>query len=606
MSAHDAVAQVIEFYDTTLRDGTQGQDFNLTGNDKVAIAHRLDAFGMTFVEGGWPGSNPKDMRFFEQLRAKPLQHTRLAAFGSTRRKDLAAEDDPSLQALLGAGTPVVTLFGKSSVFHVEQAIGATLDQNLAMIRDSVSCMVANDRDVIYDAEHFFDGYVLDRAYALATLEAALEGGASRLVLCDTNGGSLPAFVAERVAEIVGWGRAIVGIHAHNDSELAVANSLAAVLAGARHVQGTINGYGERCGNANLVSVLANVVLKLGFEQPQRLEDLRELSRYIDERANMQPQVRAAYVGDAAFAHKGGVHVSAVNKAPATYEHVAPEVVGNHRRVLMSDLAGRANVLAKAAEYGVEVKGSDPSTRAVVDRIKELEDRGYAFEGAEASFQLMAKKVRGDYRPFFTLHGFTVVIDARERDDCRCEATIRVQVGGVAEHTAASGDGPVNALDQAMLKALGRFYPELHQLRLVDYKVRVLSGPETGTASVVRVQVEVTDGKQSWGTVGASTNIIEASYEALVDAYEYCLVQSGAEAPVDAPVDADADAGMEADADALVDAPEERDAESAAMEAPADAAGAAVEAAAEAPGEPDRHGKRRQGSEADGGTLERVG
>ncbi len=523
----DGSGQVIEFYDTTLRDGTQGQDFNLTGEDKVAIAQRLDRFGMTFVEGGWPGSNPKDMRFFEQMRSTPLQHAQLAAFGSTRRKDVEAADDASLQAMLTAHTPVVTIFGKSSPFHVEQALGATRDQNLHMIRDSVRFLRDHDRSVIYDAEHFFDGYDEDSEYALATLQAALEGGAERLVLCDTNGGSLPAVVAERVAEVVAWERAVVGIHAHNDSELAVANTLAALQAGARHVQGTINGYGERCGNANLVSVLANVVLKLGFDQPQRLEELRELSRYVDERANMQPSVRSAYVGDAAFAHKGGVHVSAVNKNPSTYEHVQPEQVGNHRRVLLSDLAGRANVLAKAAEYGDQLSARDPSTRAVVDRIKELEDRGYAFEGAEASFQLLCKKVRGDYQPYFTLHGFTVVIDARDSDDAgRCEATIRVQVGGVAEHTAAGGDGPVNALDRALVKALGRFYPTLHELTLVDYKVRVLSGPETGTASVVRVLVEMSDGKQRWGTVGANTNIIVASYEALVDAYEYRLVQAG--------------------------------------------------------------------------------
>jgi 2-isopropylmalate synthase len=334
-------------------------------------------------------------------------------------------------------------------------------------------------------------------------------------------------VAARVAEVCARDGGIVGIHAHNDGELAVANTLAAVEAGARHVQGTINGYGERCGNANLVSVLANLALKLGYRQPQRMDALRELSRYVDERANISPSVRAAYVGDTAFAHKGGVHVSAVNKRPETYEHVTPESVGNRRRVLLSDLSGRANVLAKAAEYGDEVNARDPSVRAVVERLKELEDRGYAYEGAEASFKLLAQKVRGDYRSYFQLHGFTVNIDKREEDPApRCEATIRVEVGGTLEHTAADGDGPVNALDRALLKALGRFYPALHALTLVDYKVRVLSGAETGTASVVRVLVEMSDGVDRWGTVGASPNIIEASYQALIDAYEYRLLSLG--------------------------------------------------------------------------------
>ncbi len=522
-----AALPTIEIYDTTLRDGTQGQGFHLTGEDKVAIARRLDAFGVTYVEGGWPGSNPKDVRFFEGMKSSPLAHAQLTAFGSTRRKDLDAASDPNLQAMLAAETPVVTIFGKSWTLHVTEALGASFEQNLEMIRDSVALVKAHGRRVVYDAEHFFDGYRTDPAYALATLHAALEGGADTLVLCDTNGGSLPEAVAERVAEVCAFSPVTVGIHAHNDCELAVANSLAAVRAGARHVQGTINGYGERCGNANLVSVLANLVLKLGAPQPQPIEGLRELSRFVDERANLQPSVRAAYVGDAAFAHKGGVHVSAVNKRPETYEHIAPEAVGNRRRVLLSELSGRANVLAKAGgeEGAAELAGS---AREVVERLKELEDRGYAYEGAEASFRLLAAKVRGTYRPYFTLHGFTVMIDkADPASSARCEASIRVQVGGVLEHTAADGVGPVNALDRALLKALGRFYPQLRDLELIDYKVRVLSGPDSGTASLARVQVEMSDGRDSWSTVGASKNIIEASYEALVDAYEYRLVATGA-------------------------------------------------------------------------------
>ena len=513
----------VEIYDTTLRDGSQGQGFNLTSDDKVAIARRLDAFGMDFIEGGWPGSNPKDVDFFARMRDVPLERAQLTAFGSTCRKGMDPENDPNLSALLDAGTDVVTIFGKSWPLHVTEALGATLDENLTMISSSVAYLKQQGKVVIYDAEHYFDGVAADGSYAQATLDAASAGGADRLVLCDTNGGSLPSAVTARVAEAVRLFGARIGVHAHNDSELAIANSLAAILAGATHVQGTVNGYGERCGNANLVSLLANLALKLGRPQSQSLERLRELSRYVDERANLQPNTRAPYVGDAAFAHKGGVHVSAVNKRPDTYEHIDPELVGNGRRILLSDLSGRANILAKAAEFGEALEARDPATRQVVERLKELEHRGYAFEGAEASFQLLTKKVRGEYLPYFVLHGYTVMIDKRDGDDeARCQATVRVEVGGRLEHTAAKGDGPVNALDSALGKALGRFYPSLRTLSLTDYKVRVLSGPETGTASVVRVLVEVTDGTDTWGTVGASTNIIDASYEALIDAIEYKL------------------------------------------------------------------------------------
>lgn len=513
----------IEIYDTTLRDGTQGQDFNLTAEDKVAIAKRLDAFGVDFIEGGWPGSNPKDMRFFELMKRVPLAHARLAAFGSTRHKNAKVEEDANIKALLDAETPVVTLVAKSWDFHVTEALGAMLEQNLKMIEDSVRYLKAQSKVVIHDAEHFFDGYRANPEYALATLHAAVQGGADRLVLCDTNGGSLPDFVAERVAEVRERFGVRVGVHMHNDSELAVANSLAGIQAGATHVQGTVNGYGERCGNANLISIIPNLVLKLGHEQPQDLSRLRELSHYVDERANLQPNLRAPYVSDTAFAHKGGIHVSAVNKNPKTYEHVEPASVGNKRRILLSDLSGRANLLAKAGEFGEVLDTKDPAVREVLERLKELENRGYAFEGAEASFQLMNKRVRGEYRPYFVLHGYRVNIDKRDSDnEPVCEATIKVEVGGRLEHTAATGDGPVNALDAALLKALVRFYPSLQTLTLTDYKVRVLSGSETGTASLVRVLVEVTDGEDTWGTVGASTNIIDASYEALIDALEYKL------------------------------------------------------------------------------------
>ncbi|MEX2535771.1 MAG: citramalate synthase [Trueperaceae bacterium] len=517
----------LRIYDTTLRDGTQGLAVNFTSEDKVAIALRLDAFGVDVIEGGWPGSNPKDIHFFERMKGVPLLHARLAAFGSTRRRGVDPEDDENLKALLAVATPVVTIFGKAWTLHVTQALGVGLDENLAMIEQSVAFLKANGREVIYDAEHFFDGYKADPEYALETVAAAERGGADTLVLCDTNGGTLPAGIAGLVKRVREGSSLPIGIHAHNDSELAVANTLAAVEAGAEHVQGTINGYGERCGNANLISVLPNLTLKLGRAQPQLLGSLRELSRFVDERANLQPNVRAPFVGDAAFAHKGGVHVSAVNKRPETYEHIDPQLVGNDRRVLLSELSGRANILAKAEEYGEHLEVRDRSTRDVVSRLKELENRGYAFEGAEASFQLLSRKVRGDYRPYFTLHGFSVLMDKREGEsEPRCEAVLKLEVGGVLEHTAAEGQGPVNALDRALTKALSRFYPAVDELRLVDYKVRVLDGPETGTAAVVRVQLETTDGRESWGTVGASFDIINASYEALLDAIEYKLLRDG--------------------------------------------------------------------------------
>ena len=515
----------IEIYDTTLRDGTQGLDFNLTAEDKVAIAKRLDDFGVDYIEGGWPGSNPKDMQFFNMMKSVGLKTAKLAAFGSTRHRNSKAEEDPNLLALLEADTPVVTIFGKTWDLHVTEALGATLEQNLEMIESSVAFMKAKGKYVVYDAEHYFDGYKADADYALQTLDAAVRGGADKLVLCDTNGGSLPNFVSDRVREACSKYDVDIGIHAHNDSELAVANSLIAVEAGAVHVQGTINGYGERCGNANLTSIIPNLSLKMGYDLPQDLRSLKDISHYVDERANLKPYIRAAYVSDSAFAHKGGVHVSAVNKNPETYEHIKPELVGNKRRILLSDLSGRANVLAKAGEYGEELDNRDPAVKNIVERMKNLENRGYSFEGSEASFQLMSKKVKGEYQPYFNLHGFNVTIIKRDKDKRPVsEATIKLDVGGKLEHTAASGDGPVNALDLALRKALLRFYPSLSELELSDYKVRVLSGVESGTKSVVRVLVETTDGQDSWGTVGASTDIINASYEALIDAIEYKLLK----------------------------------------------------------------------------------
>ena len=520
----------IEVYDTTLRDGTQGIGVSFTSDDKVAIARRLDAFRIDLIEGGWPGSNPRDVEFFKRMRDVELTHARLAAFGSTRRKGVAVEDDPNLAALLAAGTPVVTVFGKSWTLHVREALGASLDENLAMIGSSVAYLRAQGRDVIYDAEHFFDGYAADPGYALATLEAAAAAGARCLVLCDTNGGRLPDEIAPALRDarehVTRDGRAVpLGIHSHNDAALAVANALAAFAEGASHVQGTIGGYGERCGNLDLLSLLPTLVLKLGADQAQPLQEATALARFVDERANLAPNPRSPYVGEGAFAHKGGIHVSAVNRRPDTYEHVPPDAVGNVRRVLLSDLSGRANLVAKAGELGDDALASEAG--ALVGRLKELEHLGYAFEGAEASFHIVARKVRGDHRPYFTLHGYTVMIDKRDGDaGPRCEASVRLQVGDAFEHTAADGEGPVNALDRALRKALERFYPSLASLRLTDYKVRVLAGPETGTASVVRVHVETSDGERTWGTVGAHANIIDASYQALLDAIDSKLHADG--------------------------------------------------------------------------------
>lgn len=526
-SGADEALRAIEIYDTTLRDGTQGFDFNLQSRDKLALALKLDAFGVDFIEGGWPGSNPKDVEFFEMMKDQPLRHAKLTAFGSTCRKDTRPEDDPNLLALLEAETEVVAMFGKSWTLHVTEALGTTLDENLDMIERSVRFLRENGRTVIYDAEHFFDGYAADSAYALAAIAAAARGGAHRIVLCDTNGGTMPGRIAELVRKAKELHGDLIGVHLHNDCELAVANSLAAVEAGARHVQGTMNGYGERCGNANLVSIMPLLALKLGRPQKQDMAGLRELSRTVDERANLTPNVRAPFVGDAAFAHKGGVHVSAVNRLPETYEHMAPEQVGNQRRILLSDLAGRANVLAKDRDFADGGSVSSAEAAAVVQRLKELEHMGYSYEGAEASFQLLSRRVRGGHEPYFKLHGFTVINEKPEAGaDARSEASVRLEVGGEFEHTAALGNGPVNALDRAMRKALKRFYPTLEEMQLSDYKVRVLSGQETGTSSIIRVLVETTDGRETWGTVGASSNVIEASYEALVDAAEYKLLKDG--------------------------------------------------------------------------------
>jgi 2-isopropylmalate synthase len=518
----------IEIYDTTLRDGAQGEGVNFSVADKCRVAEHLDALGLDFIEGGWPGSNPRDIDFFAQAGKLRLQHARLAAFGATRRKQLTCDQDPSIQALLKAETPVVTVFGKSWLLHVTDALRLSSEENLEIIADSIGYLSARVPFVVYDAEHFFDGYRDNPTYALETLRAALSGGPQRIVLCDTNGGSLPEFVAAATRAVVEQCGVPIGIHCHNDGDLAVANTLAAISAGATHVQGTINGYGERCGNVNLCSVIPNLELKLEREVlgPERLRRLRETAHFVSEIANFSLDSRAAFVGDSAFAHKGGVHVSAVERNPQTYEHIAPEAVGNRRRVLISDLSGRSNLIAKARELGLELRDEDN----VLEELKRLENDGYEFETAEASFELLVQRLRGAYQPYFELLGFRVIDEHRGQSLPQSipmsEATIKIKVGRQIEHTAASGNGPVNALDKALRSALEKFYPTLSEMRLVDYKVRVISNHLAGTASFVRVLISSADAHAGWGTVGVSPNIVEASWRALVDSVEYKLARDG--------------------------------------------------------------------------------
>jgi len=518
------MARLVKIYDTTLRDGTQGEGVAFSMEDKVRLAQRLDQLGVHYIEGGWPGSNPKDMRFFRRILDVPLKHARVAAFGATRRPGIAAEADPSLQALVEAHTPVATIFGKSWPFHVTHALQTTLAENLAMIGDSVAFLGRHAEEVIYDAEHFFDGWKVDREYALETLRAAEAAGAACLVLCDTNGGALPHDVAEIVREVRRLVTAPLGIHVHNDGECAVANTLTAVLEGVEHVQGTLNGYGERCGNANLVSIIPNLALKLGIETipAANLRELRDVARFASELANRTPWQHQPFVGDSAFAHKAGMHVSAVLKHPETYEHVPPGHVGNHRRVLVSELSGKSNILWKAQEYGIDLDKETPEARRILETLKRLEDEGYQFEGAEASFELLMERALGNHRPYFELDGYRVTVETRRDDpEAFAEATVRVRVKGIPEHTAAAGNGPVNALDHALRKALEEFYPNLREMTLLDYKVRILDETK-GTAAKTRVLVTSGDGEETWGTVGVAHNIIDASWQALVDSVEYKL------------------------------------------------------------------------------------
>jgi 2-isopropylmalate synthase len=516
--------RLVKVYDTTLRDGTQGEGVSFSMEDKVRLASRLDALGVHYIEGGWPGSNPKDLRFFRRMQDVALKHARLAAFTMTRRSGAVADSDTNLQSVLQAGAPVATVVGKTWDFHVTTALGTTLLENLAMIADTITFLGSRTEEVIFDAEHFFDGFRANREYALQTLRAAADAGARWLVLCDTNGGTLPSDLVEILREVRRHAGAPLGIHAHNDAECAVANSLAAVREGVDHVQGTMNGFGERCGNANLVSIIPALVLKMGLEciPAPHLRELREASRFVAELANRTPWPGQPYVGDSAFAHKGGMHVSAVLKHPDTYEHIDPESVGNHRRVLVSELAGRSNIVWKAREYGIDIDQDTPDSRRILDWLKALEDQGFQFEGAEASFELLMERALGRHRPFFDLEAYRVIVEEQSgTGEPVAEATVRLRVKGIMEHTAAAGNGPVNALDHALRKALEEFYPSLAEMRLLDYKVRILDESK-GTGAKTRVLVTSGDGEDTWGTVGVADNIIEASWQALVDSIEFKL------------------------------------------------------------------------------------
>ncbi|HVR69908.1 MAG TPA: citramalate synthase [Vicinamibacteria bacterium] len=509
-------------FDTTLRDGTQSEGLSLSVEDKLKIATLLDGFGIHYIEGGWPASNPKDSEFFRRAKALKLRQAKLTAFGSTRKAGVRPEDDPNLRALIEAETPAVAIFGKSWRLHVEKVLETTAEENLAMIADSVAFLKRSGREVVYDAEHFFDGYRADPAYALSTVEVAAKAGADWIVLCDTNGGSLPAWVAKVVGEVRARVETPLGAHTHNDGEMAVANALAAVEAGCTQVQGTINGYGERCGNANLVSIIPALQLKMGRRcvPAESLARLTELSRFVSEIANLNPDAHAPYVGASAFAHKGGVHVAAVEKIAESYEHVPPELVGNRRHAVVSELSGRGNVRVRADALGLDARGQE---KEVVARVKELENQGYQFEAAEGSFELLVRRSRKGYEPPFEVLAVVVTAARRDGRPMLSEATVKLRVGGETVHTAAEGTGPVHALDRALRKALVPHYPRLAEVRLADYKVRILD-PAAATGARTRVLIEAAQGEERWSTIGVSENIIEASGQALADSFELKLLR----------------------------------------------------------------------------------
>lgn len=518
----------ISIYDTTLRDGTQAEDVHLSLEDKIRVAQKLDELGIDYIEGGWPASNPTDQRFFNEIKNYQLKQAKIAAFGSTHGVNKTPENDPNLNSLINAGVEVVTIFGKTWDIHVKEALKTTLERNLELITGSISRLKKDIKEVFFDAEHFFDGFKENKEYALVCLKKAYEAGTDVLVLCDTNGGTTPLELKAIIEEVKKHlPNASLGIHTHNDSELAVANSLIAVECGASHVQGTINGYGERCGNANLCSIIPNLQLKMGYKciPEENLRLLTATSLFVSEVANLPSFHRQPFVGKSAFAHKGGVHVSAVRKNPRTYEHIPPQTVGNRQRILLSDLAGQSNILFKAKQYGFYLDKNDPFVLELLSKLKNLESEGYEYTAAEASFELLLNRVLGRARTYFSLENYRILESKRKEESPISEATVMVRVGGMLEHTAATGKGPVNALDNALRKALEKFYPCLKEMHLIDFKVRVFSSLKkdlSGTASKVRVLIESGDPKQRWTTVGVSYNIIEASRQALEDSLNYKL------------------------------------------------------------------------------------
>jgi 2-isopropylmalate synthase len=516
----------VTIYDTTLRDGTQGTGISFSILDKIRVAQRLDAFGVDYIEGGWPGSNPRDAAFFSEAAKLEWKNAKITAFGSTRRGGVAVEADAQVKLLLDAKTPVVTIVGKTWLLHVTQVLNVAPDENLSMIADTVAFLKKNGREVFYDAEHFFDSYKDDPKYSLDTLRAARDAGADVLVLCDTNGGSLPEEIARITAEVVSELKCPVGIHTHNDCGLGVANALAAVRAGACQVQGTMNGYGERVGNCNLTTIIPTLQVKMGLPCVPDLTQLREVSRFVDELANVPQDIRAPYVGTAAFTHKGGLHVHAVQKIARSYEHMDPTMVGNSQTILVSDMSGQSNILAKAAELGFSFQKGAPEVSSILKTVKETEALGYEFEAADASFDLLIRRTLGRITRLFDLKEYHCSF--RQSEDHKfttCEATVKLLVNGTAEYTVEEGDGPVNALDAALRKALRPFYSWIDSVRLADYKVRIIDGSR-GTAAKTRVLVVSTDGTSTWGTVGVSDNIIEASWLALVDSYEFFATRAG--------------------------------------------------------------------------------
>ncbi len=516
----------VTIYDTTLRDGTQGEGINLSLADKIRIAERLDLFGVHYIEGGWPGSNPKDIEFFQHAKSVKLKTAKFAAFGSTRKAGIKVEEDLQVRLLLESETPVVTIYGKTWLLHVTEVLRTTPEENLAMIADTVRFLKSHGREVIYDAEHAFDGFKHSPEYATQCLQAAAQAGADYVVLCDTNGGTLPSQISEIVRFLIPLVPSKLGIHTHDDSGCGVANALAAVQEGALQVQGTINGFGERVGNCNLITVIPNLQLKMGYSllSAENLRKLRELSLYVDEIANQRHHIRAPFVGTAAFAHKGGTHVNAINKTSISYEHITPELVGNTQRILIGELSGRTNVMLKARELKIDLDEKAPETKVILDQVKVLENKGYEFEAADASFELLIRKALQNKKAFFELVEYHVSF--RRKSDHpfdACEATVKIQINGETIYTVSEGDGPVNALDAALRAALVKFYPKIAEIRLTDYKVRILNS-NAGTAAKTRVLIESSNGTQTWNTVGVSDNIIDASWLALTDSIEFYLIQ----------------------------------------------------------------------------------